>query len=621
MRVKKLTGTYVDVCNALAPLADLGFQQLIQNILKGDEYPATTTENVCKDIGRSPIYGNFSERILLQNAWKKTTAYTQGDFYGGLNITIPFAHSVPVDPDESLVCQAANILAFNQAFAFAYWSDDDQACGVSLIYKHQKPQFYSKPKSLEENWMCCVIRNSNASLNERNVTIYFSEALCERFSALSSLSLSNVDFYVDLQKTLHRNAVFELLQNSVKNNGKVNLDNVKKIDTPTFPEVDGALFNFSMKILDSQIKFSKITDSICVRKSHCYGSIISLVGKYYDFHWDDLLKARYFLGLANRLFEKCEPMLSLESEQFIEANWSKLEQECQLLIEAANQQLVDFKLPELFFKLDILYIELYCKRSKLLCENNPASFRKAQVYDQLMSMVDSVQQLEEEFHFEDAVRLFTLVTQLKRQFEALLSVSEDQILAHNWDVLHKDCHRSIADAKKNLSHYKVLGKWGALDFTYLEIHALKIAFKKSYKESKNPSDHKKAKVCKHLLELLNKADAMRRSDYRDDAEGAIELALKLTETCKPYLTATSRDINWKQLKKDCKAIISDAEYQLAYYGFFQMIITNLLLAITGLCLLKAAFTGSFFVHNPGEECFQEFQETASAFKNSGLISG
>ncbi len=617
MRVKKLTGTYREVCKILAATFSYCANSLLdeQNI---DDVKLA----VSKDLNRTSIFGDFAQRIQLRNAWTKISSFTQGDLDGCKQMLTPLCHLVPVDKYEEEIYDESKFIAFAEAYRLAFWNDNNEASGIALVYKHRKPDIYPISAPVEDNWMMIVTTNSAAMLDQRKITIYFSAALCKRFSDVYKLPIVDVELFTDLKEVLQSDELSILVKKSIKQDGKVDIEESRKLDEMAVNFLgDDEELAISLKVIEKRSVIRSL-DSISSRKSKIYSSIIDLIEKSYNFRLDNSRgNAQLSLILANKLFEKCEPLLSLQSGQFIEANWSELQQECQLLIEEANIQLVDFKLPDLFFKLDLLYIELYCKRSKLMCENNPLSFRKAQVYDQLMSMVDSVQQLEEEFHFEDAVKLFTLVTQLQHRFEALVSVPEDQILAQNWGVLHKDCHRFIADAKKNLSHYKVSEKWCALDFAYLEIHALKIAFKKSYEESKKPSDHKKAKVCKHLLELLNKADAMRRADYRDDAEGAIELALKLTETCKPYLTSAAKNLDWKQLKKDCKAIVRDAEYKLAYYGFFQIILTNLLLAITGLCLLKAAFTGSFFVHNPSEECFQEFQETASVFKNSGLISG
>ena len=215
--------------------------------------------------------------------------------------------------------------------------------------------------------------------------------------------------------------------------------------------------------------------------------------------------------------------------------------------------------------MELLYIELYCKRGNLLCKNKTLSFRKAQVYDRLMSMIDSVQDLEEKWHYDDACQLLVLINDLKGRFEQLLLLPEAQVSAADWVKFQKESTALIKNAKKHISHCDLSEKWCSLELTYLELQA----HQKQCQQTKDVVRCKKAKVYAHLLDLLDKADSMRRSEYRDDAQGAIELALRLTETCKPYLTSSSPDINWKKLKKECKAIVSEAEYKLAYYGYFQ----------------------------------------------------
>ncbi|MBX9586453.1 MAG: hypothetical protein K2X50_04260 [Gammaproteobacteria bacterium] len=614
MRVKKLTGTYREICTDLHHLEVLGVIDFLSPL-----EDQKLRHQVQIDLERTPMFGNFTQKMQIRNSWANTTQYTQGDAFGGINIILPLSYIVPLDQEE-LEVPVASFSAFKKAMGFGYWSDNNEACGISLIYKQINPQVSANQIPREENWMCCTITNAAATLDERIVTIYFSEALCERFEALHQLPLENVNFYADLKESLQCEEVFELVQKIIKSDGKANIDEIKKIDdqTPVFSYFSYDELSSAMRVIDKKSKLNKLKDSISLKKARLYMLIMDLIGKSNALNnKDHFQNANILLKLANGLFERCEPFLSLTSIQFTHADWSALQSECQSIIGDARNQLKEFQLPEDFFKLELLYIELYCKRGNLLCQNKTLSFRKAQVYDQLMSMIDSVQDLQEKWHDEDACRLLALISDLKVRFERLLLLPEDQISAADWLRLQVECNTLIRDAKKNIAHCEIPEKWCSLELTYLELQE----HKKQCRRSNDILSRKKAKVYTHLLELLDKADSMKRSEYRDDAQGAIELALRLTETCRPYLCSSSTDIDWKRLKKECKVIVSEAEYKLAYYGFLQLILANLLLAVTGLCLLKAAFTGSFFIHNSSEECAQEIQETASLVRTFGSAAG
>ncbi len=614
MRAKKLTGTYREVLTILA-----AFDPTYINFALEDHNIEAAKTQVGRDLNRTTIYGSCTQRIQLHKAWTTTTSYTQGDFDGCRTFMTPLSILVPVDHEEFQECNSANVVAFTEAYRFAYWSDTDKACGISLIYKHRHPACFTTPASREDNWMCSVVTNSVASYDERIVTLYFSETLCKRFKDLSKLPIVDVDFFKDLEQTLKSEEVFTLLKTSIKSDGKVNLEECGKVinNSMVFYNIDDAEITICMKLLErkSQLKLSNPHN---FRKAQVCSSILALVDKSYNFKLaDNAHNANVALRLANQLFEKCESFLAVSSAESFNLDWVRVRSECQLFIEEAQKQFMDFKLPETFFRLDLLYIEYYCKRRNLLSHNQSHSLRKAQFYDQLMSLIDTVQDLDEKFHQEDACQLFAFIINLNARFENVLSKSNNQIQPEDWLNCHRECQALVQAAQEKISNYQFPENFCGLELTYLELQARRDECLKN----KNSLNKKKAEVYKHLLECLDKADSMRRSDYKDDAEGAIKLALQLTQTCMPYLTSTSSSINWKQLKRECKTIVAEAEYKLAYYGLFQKILMNLILAITGLCLLKAAFTGSFFVHNPSEECFHEFEETTSVFKNARLASG
>jgi len=114
--------------------------------------------------------------------------------------------------------------------------------------------------------------------------------------------------------------------------------------------------------------------------------------------------------------------------------------------------------------------------------------------------------------------------------------------------------------------------------------------------------------------LFDKADIAQKLGYVEDAKRAKALAHKLAETCERFFDHSNAEIDWTQLKKACKIIVNEAKKTLLHYDFWQVLMSNFLLAVTGLCVLKAAITGSFFLHNLGKACYEEIENTYKIVK-------
>ena len=162
--------------------------------------------------------------------------------------------------------------------------------------------------------MFCTVTNASASLNERLVTIYFSETLAARFELLKNVRLEDIDFYKDLQTNLQSNEIFQLVNKVILSNGSVDLAEALRVDEIPVVFGYGAEQQEYVRLFKQTQVLLKIKDSISQKKARVYTHVMNLIEKSHSLRSSGSdQSSQITFELANSLYEKCNAYFSKHS--------------------------------------------------------------------------------------------------------------------------------------------------------------------------------------------------------------------------------------------------------------------------------------------------------------------
>jgi hypothetical protein len=334
MQAKKITGSYSEVCQVLID----GGAHLLENIIR-DADPETVREEIQKDIARMPFLGTLKQKNSIRESWlSNTTAYTQGDESGISMLTFIAPHCGEESELNMPVISDGRTLS-SHPLRFAYSTDHQQTAGLSIFCRRDEPS----------SWMMCVITNAAADLQERVVSLYFSEELFQRFPPKFNIEYEAVDLFTDLDDSIQSKEILAKVVNVFTYDGAVDFEEAESIGALAIPFMTQGNRTWENKYVELNGKRNvllKLEDSVSCRKAQVYTHLMELIDKA-----DSLRNAGYkddadiALKLANKLTEKCEKCY-LNIPQPGWDNWRNLKKECKVLINEAQKKLIHYELWE-----------------------------------------------------------------------------------------------------------------------------------------------------------------------------------------------------------------------------------------------------------------------------------
>jgi hypothetical protein len=176
---------------------------------------ATRTRDV--DIPRSEFMGTEEEANLYYNAWCPPDVaqnYTQGNMTAGI-LQCLFG-STPLKKDEDTDEQYMSNYA---RLHFAYVDDNNQPCGLMLIYRRDDPT----------QWVLGFSRNAHLVLQKREIMLLSSVDLKSKMKSESKLYVPSLPFMNNpLMENLRSQTVSSFLQHALSETQGVNL-NVERL--------------------------------------------------------------------------------------------------------------------------------------------------------------------------------------------------------------------------------------------------------------------------------------------------------------------------------------------------------------------------------------------------------
>lgn len=188
MKVKKVSGSYRDIAGLIPSINTVPNNTSTQDIIS-------------QDIPRTPFIGSLDQQQTFNDAWLKQCPelYNQGDTMGGAFIE----HLYTKKMLDVLSGDAFLAAVCNKKFSYSgYLNDCHEVSGVCFFELKDQPSC----------WIISIISNANASIDLRQVTLFFSEQAHESMGFEFAV---DSDFDADLSAVLKLAKLPEQILNRV----------------------------------------------------------------------------------------------------------------------------------------------------------------------------------------------------------------------------------------------------------------------------------------------------------------------------------------------------------------------------------------------------------------------